>query len=498
MNAIKNLPTPVQIAIPVALALILGVLLWATAFRQPAPVEVIKTRDVDLYRSAKDVLRANGIEHHQSAAKANFILTVPAGDDATDAATALAASGIKDRTGMAKEIECPAPPGFTATKAASERSVNCEDAKDVQGMLLAAGAIAANVKVSQQENGTLLGPEKSKNVVAQVFLPSRMQDSWNAEQAARAISGSVGTSLDRISITDSQLQSLFDGSSSGSAMGTLASNTGSATGGLGCTDIASATEVETKRTAVRACKEQSIGSKLTKLLGGSDRYVLTVEPTIDSTAVQTTQVNNTKGPETSRSSQSGSGQSVEDVTTPANTTERTVINPAGDIKSLRISVILDRNVVTADQKNAVVTLLASEIDAKRGDPAPLVKFSAFANGGGQEANNDELKEIREQAEAKGADGAMTAANGAVFETRSKTPLAMMILMGALAVTTLGAVLLLWRRSSAMSAKERHLQSAFSEEQRLFENFTQQNPDALVNDLNALFGAPSAQEPLHHN
>ncbi len=103
-----------------------------------------------------------------------FVLAVPPGDDATTAATALAASGIKDRTGMAKAIECPAPPGFTGTKAANERSANCEEAKAVQGMLLAAGATAANVKVSQQENGTLLGPEKSMNVVAQVFLPARI------------------------------------------------------------------------------------------------------------------------------------------------------------------------------------------------------------------------------------------------------------------------------------------------------------------------------------
>ncbi len=118
---------------------------------------------------------------------------------------------------------------------------------------------------------------------------------------------------------------------------------------------------------MRNCYEWTIGEKLTELLGGSDRFVLTVEPTIDSNAVSTTQVRNTPGPTVSRSSQSGSGQEVEDVSTPPNTTERTIVNPAGDIKSLRISVILDRNVVTEDQKIAVTSLLASQIDATRGD-----------------------------------------------------------------------------------------------------------------------------------
>jgi hypothetical protein len=483
MNAYTNLPRAVQIAIPVVLTLILGFLFWSMALKPPVPVEVIKTRDVDLYESALTVLEANGIDYHESTQGADFIVAVAPGEDATAAATALAASGIKDRTGMAKEIDCPAPPGFTGTKAANERSTNCEESKAIQAMLLTAGATAANVKVSQQENGTLLGPEKSMNVVAQVFLPSHMQDSWNAQEAAEAISAAVGTSIDRVKITDGQLQLLFK---SGAGEG---GSDAAATTGLGCNDIAGATEVETKRAAVRNCYEQTIGAKLTELLGGSDRFVLTVEPTIDSNAVQTTEVINTPGPPVSTSERSGQGTDSSDVTSPANKKERTTVNPAGDIKSLRISVILDRDSVTEDQRIAVSSLLSSQIDAKRGDPAPVVKLSRFAGGAGSESADEELEQILAQAKAD----AKERTSPQVFGTRSETPKLMIAAMVVLVLVTAGAVVLLWRRSAAMNAKQQELQAAFSEEQRLFENFAQQNPDALVNDLNALFGAPSAPQ-----
>ena len=485
MNAYTNLPLPVRIAIPAVLVLLIGMILWMTAFRAPEPVEVIKTKDYDVYATAKLLLEKAGMTPDEHAEGGMFVLTVPPGDDVTTASTALAASGIKDRTGMAKAIECPAPPGFTGTKSANERANNCEAAKAVQGMLLAAGATAANVQVSQEENGTLLGPETSMNVVAQVFLPASMRDSWNAEQAADAIRKAVGTSIDRVSITDSKLQTMFGGSSASSAT----SDTAGSALGLGCNDIANATEVETKRAAVRNCYEATISTKLTALLGGSDRYVLTVEPTIDSNAITTTSVKNSQGPSSSRSSQSGGGQKVEDVTTPPNTTERTIVNPAGDIKSLRISVVLDKNNVTEEQRQAVSSLLSTQIDAKRGDPAPVVKMAAFEAGTGA-APETELKAIQEQAKA----AANAEPAGPTFTTaRTVTPTWMIALMVVFAVGTLGAVFVLWRRSSAMARERERLEGAFSQEQKLFEDFARQNPDDLAADLNALFGAPSAPE-----
>ncbi len=488
MNAFTNLPLPVRIAIPAVLVLVVGLLLWMTAFKAPEPVEVIKTKDYDVYATAKLLLEKAGMTPQEHAEKGMFVLTVPPGDDVTTASTALAASGIKDRTGMAGAIECPAPPGFTGTKSANERANNCEAAKAVQGMLLAAGATAANVQVSQEENGTLLGPEKSMNVVAQVFLPGSMRDSWNAEQAANAISKAVGTSIDRVSITDSKLQTLYGGGiGSSAAVDTAASGMG-----LGCNDIASATEVETKRAAVRNCYETTIGAKLTALLGGSDRFVLTVEPTIDSNSITTTSINNSKGPASSRSSQKGGGQSVEDVTSPPNTTERTVVNPAGDIKSLRVSVVLDKNNVTEDQRQAVATLLSTQIDAKRGDPAPVVKMAAF-EGDNVASAETELKLIQEQAKAAAEAGP----EAPTFTTaRTVTPTWMIALMVAFAVGTAGAVFVLWRRSTAMAREREKLEQAFGQEQKLFEDFARQNPDDLAADLNSLFGAPSAPEPRY--
>ncbi|MCW2923303.1 MAG: hypothetical protein JWM98_707, partial [Thermoleophilia bacterium] len=38
-----------------------------------------------------------------------------------------------------------------------------------------------------------------------------------------------------------------------------------------------------------------------------------------------------------------------------------------------------------------------------------------------------------------------------------------------------------------------LEESFQHDQRLLENFAQQNPDQLAQEMNALFGAPSAPE-----
>jgi flagellar biosynthesis/type III secretory pathway M-ring protein FliF/YscJ len=487
MDFYKNLPLPARIAIPAVLAIVVAFLVYSTMFKAPPPVELIATQDVDVYETAQQVLERKNIDVELSQDASTFMIAVPEAD-ATTAAQTLAASGIKDRTGLAKKITCPAPPGFTATKAANERSTNCEAAKSVQGMLLAAGSTAANVQVSQEENGTLLGPEKSMNVVAQVFLPRNMKDNWNAEQAARAISRSVGTTLDRVSITDDQLQTLFDGSSAGGDD----SSSGASAMALGCADIAAATEVETKRAAVRACHENNIGAKLEELLGGSDRFVLTVEPTIDSVARSRTTLKQSPGPETSRSEQTGSGQKVLDKDTPPNTSEETATDPAGDVTRLAISVILDKDNVTEDQRLAVMSLLSSQVNVKRGDPAPVVKMATFDGGAGDKPTNEDLELIKENAAAANQDP--TPNGTGPVKTSTKMPAWAMAAMVALAIGMLTAVVVLWRRSTAMASERERLEQSFRNEQRLFEDFAQQNPDHLAQDLNALFGAPSAPEP----
>ncbi len=488
MNFFNNLPLAARIAIPAVLAILVAFLAWTMMLKPPPAVEVIATQDVGVFDVAKTVLYRNSIDFDETQDAATFMIHVAAGDDKA-AAEALAASGVKDRTVLAKKITCPAPPGFTATKAANERATNCEAAKSVQVMLLAAGAIAANVQVSQAENGTLLGPEKSMNVVAQVFLPKHMQDGWNAEQAARAISLSVGTTLDRVSINDDKLQTLFDGTSSGSGSDSKESRGSSLS--LGCADIAAATEVETKRAAVRNCYESNIGTKLTELLGGSDRYVLTVEPTIDSVARTRTSLKQTKGPIGNTSTQQGSGQKVQDISSQPNSTEETATDPAGDITRLAISVLLDKNNVTEDQRASVMSLLSSHVNVKRGDPAPVVKMSQFGAGAGDKPTNEDLEQIREQADKNKPGDPL--AGGGNFQPRTEMPAWAMAAMAALVIGMLTAVFVLWRRSATMAQERERLEQSFKSEQRLFEDFTQQNPDHLAQDLNALFGAPSAPE-----
>ena len=312
-----------------------------------------------------------------------------------------------------------------------------------------------------------------------------MQDNWDAEQAANAIAGAVGTTIQRVYIGDDQLQSMFNGNK---ASGDDKASIGSMS--LGCADISAATEVETKRAAVRSCHENNIGNKLEELLGGSDRFVLTVEPTIDSVSRTTTASKQTPGPVGDRSTQEGSGQKVKDISSQPNVTEQTSMDPAGDVTRLAISVILDKDNVTEDQRAAVMSLLSSQINVKRGDPAPVVKMSSFGAGNGDKVENEDLEAIKKNAESKSDEPAAAS----VGLTKTEMPAWAMAAMAALVIGMLTAVFLLWRRSAAMTAERARLESSFRNEQRLFEDFAQQNPDHLAQDLNALFGAPSAPEP----
>ncbi|MEO6867667.1 MAG: hypothetical protein ABI200_06565, partial [Gaiellales bacterium] len=290
---------------------------------------------------------------------------------------------------------------------------------------------------------------------------------------------------------------LFDGSSSGTVRGGGGAGSSSidATSSLslGCGDIASATEIETKKAAVRACYEGAIGDKFTKLLGGSDLYVLTVEPTIQANASTTTSVRNTKGPIIGKSTQNGNGAKVEDITQPANTSETTRISPAGSISSMRISVTLDKDNVTADQMVATKSMLGTFVETKRGDPVPVVKMAKFA-GNVVDKPKDALADLRANAEAENA-AAKTAAEATMITT-NEMPRWTMAVMAVLVIAAISAMLVLWRRSSAMAAERKRLEESFNREQRLFEDFAQQNPDDLAADLNALFGAPSAPEPTY--
>src|SRR4051812_22720291 len=112
MDAYKNLPAPARIGVPLVLALIVAFLAY-TMILKPAPaVDLLTSQDVNVIDTAKKVLTGNHVDYDMSQNANNFTISVPS-KDATAAAEALAGSGIKDRTGLAKKISCPAAPGFT-------------------------------------------------------------------------------------------------------------------------------------------------------------------------------------------------------------------------------------------------------------------------------------------------------------------------------------------------------------------------------------------------
>jgi hypothetical protein len=482
MDAIRNLPAPLRIGLPVGIVLIVALALYMTMFKAAPPVEILKTQDVSEYNTSMSLLDLNNITYTESSKGDEFILEVADGD-ANDAAKVLASSGIRDRTGLAPKITCQAAPGFTATKAANERSENCDDAEKVQRMLLAAGAIAANVSEAQQESEDFGSVEPEKTVVAQVFMPEKMREEWDAADAAAIIAGTVGTARERVVLADDRMKTLFDG-----ADGSSSSEDTATAGGGSCNDVASATEIETKKEAVRSCYESRIGAKLTSILGSKDRYVLAVEPTIQSQSSTTNVTKLTPGPAQDVSAQKGDGSSISDVSKPANETNTTVVTPAGAVTQLRISVTVDSNFASKEKLLAVKRILSSYAGADgRKDPAPTVTTAPLSSP--SDSTKDELKKIKEKAKANDT----SAANTPLRTQKTVMPTWAKIAMVLLVIGTFTAILVLWRRSAAMAAERARLEESFRNEQRLFEDFANQNPDTLAQELNQLFGAPAAPE-----
>lgn len=492
MDFVKTLPRPVQIGVPAVLILLLLFFGYKTATKQPEPVIVVKTQDTSVYESAQQVLKAAGIvpTPEADATKNEYIVKVPEAQR-TEASNALAKSGVKDLAGTIQAIECPAPPGFTATKAANERANNCEDAKAVQSMLLTAGASAANVKVSQMANETLLGPESSKSVLGQVFLPSTMEGKWPADQAARAIATAVGTSIDNVTLTDSKLQTLFDGSRSGGGSTGVMSSGGVGTG-TGCADMATATEIATKEAAVRSCYKDTIGADLVKLLGGSDRFVLSVQARIDAKSRTSQYQRNARGAVNSRMVDKGSGRTLDDVDMEPNVQSGGEVKPAGDIAKLALTVTLDANSVDERQELAVKRLLSTYVDPIRKDPAPKVTRIAFAPGAGAKPDTSELEAIQNAATA-GTGTVEGTTREKVVPTVPRATKALMWFGGAVILVLVGAMFLLYRRSAQAAADRVRYEQEFQNQQRVLDTYAQQDPASVAHDLERLFGAPAAPE-----
>jgi len=487
MDTYKNFPAPLRIGIPIAVAFMLLLVLYITVLKAPAPTTILETQNFDTYTTAKDLLTQKGMEFEDEAASSGTYMLTVTSDDATDARTMLKSAGVQDLSGTAKAIKCPAAPGFTATKAANQRADNCTNAKAVQTLLLGLGATAALVNVSQSENDSFVGPEMTKSVQATVFLPEAKRADWPAADIARQVALTVGTSTKRVIIGDSTGHAMFDGlTAGGDKSGAAGAGNTAAASGLGCADIAGATEVITKQTAISNCKQGELSTQLQRVLGESKFFVVTVDTEVDSTSSQINSTTNTKGPVISESSQKGGDSAVTDKSSPPNTEAVQKTDPAGDVKWQAITVTLDRDHVSTQQELAVKRILTASRNVDRGDPAPSVTRIEFAKGAGEAPVTNSVDKLQTQVK----DEQQQIANKPIVTTQM--PKSVLAVVAVIVIGLLTAILLLWRRTVGIADERKRMEDAFQQDQRLFENFAQQNPDDIAKDLETLFGQPSAQ------
>jgi len=153
--------------------------------------------------------------------------------------------------------------------------------------------------------------------------------------------------------------------------------------------------------------------------------VLTVVATVDPTMRTVTSQRNTRGPVSSRSSQSGDGNDVVDEQTEPNTVAESRVDPAGEVSKVSITVALDSAHVNAQQQLAVSRLLSSYTDPRRKDPTPTVTRFAFRNGTGDTPKNSDFEEI---AKASKEQSTTKSSSGSTIQRVPETPKPMLLFM----------------------------------------------------------------------
>ncbi len=260
---------------------------------------------------------------------------------------------------------------------------------------------------------------------------------------------------------------------------------------LGCADIADATEVETKRAAVRSCHESRLEPLLRTVLG-SRPFALTVEPTIRTSAQVV---------ETSRTSGDVDGTAPDESSTDGSSTttteERTRDVPAGDVTALRIAIVIDRAGTTREHLDAVRRLLLPVARSAPDSPSPSVTLARLAA-----TTPATTTTTAGPAGAAGAAATRAQPQPAAATTQSTTstrprpsassPIPTAWIAAALTLVAATAIALAVRRSRQLERERTQLARALAEDERMFDRFASQHPDEVARDLEALFGPPVLQ------
>lgn len=493
MDALKNLPTPLKIAIPALLVLLIvvGVMLssggggMTTIQTSTDPDQVAAWQ----WRLEGDKIPSQVVQKNRG----TWELRVDAAKEA-EARASIGGTNLTTRLKMKTSNKCLAPGSFS-TRAQQEQYDNCKAAATIHDQVKStSGILEARISVVTEDSGELVGSDKMSRVTVQLFLDPDATTSVDSGTLAESIANMVpGGSIEHVVITDSSGAKLWNGSSA-SAAGANGASSGS------CATSSESVDITTKQTQVASCIESMVREDIAPIVGSIDHLQVSVGVRLNPSASTRTTRDIARGAVVSKSgTQSGGGGSKNNSSAAEfepGVSETSTQTIAGAISRVSLSVTLDSKYSTPARERAVRQILRNYVDPKR-DPQPSVTSVEFASPGAAAPKADATGSAT--GGANGAPAAKAPQTPPVASTRDTHLPTWLIVVSALLLTTmLGAIALLWRRSTRERTQRQVMEQEIRQGEHLFQSFAQENPNDVAEEIMSLLGpAPRGQVPANN-
>jgi flagellar biosynthesis/type III secretory pathway M-ring protein FliF/YscJ len=367
-----------------------------------------------------------------------------------------------------KKSSCEAPGTLDGT-AARKANEDCKKAHEIaQRLEDKQGILAAKVTLSKNDPESFVDNETT-NVAVGLFLESGAQ--LDGAQLAEEIALMAGNNAtpQSVIISDDTGEPLWSPKMASEMTGTSS----------GCVvNPELELSVTEQQGVVESCIEEELRAKIGEMVGGEERVYVAAGATL-SAAARTQQIKKfVKGAIASQSkTESGS-----DTTWTPSENMTTLTADSGIIQRLSIAVVLDARFVKPSLEPAVRQLALTKWNPKRGDPQPKVISGELPTAAAP------TKEETEAANAPTSPVNSGATTNAVPDTGVSGALLAAVLVALVGMVTV--IALLWRKSSRLAEERRRFELEFQNDQQLFQNYANSNPDEMARELEALLGSPA--------
>lgn len=371
---------------------------------------------------------------------------------------------------ISKQKKCPKGSMFASGSAKNESAL-CQQTFSATNLLETYPGIAGALVTIRMASSSLDSTDNDAGLSAIIFLDPTVSEPPNGADLADLLSkGVAGLQASNIKIVDNNRVSIWPdtGSGNGGTGGSAACN--APTG-----DAATTQDLHAKEDQLARCQESQIRAWIGDIVDDPGDVVVHVRVVLNSEAKTKSIQEYLRGEATSESHQSSDGSSSDNITRTPGYSVSTVNQPPGGVDSTHVAVTLYG--VDSKHKRAVEKALSTAYSNPTDDYSVSVVDGSRKHKTSQSINKDN------------SGNPATSATQTLQSTKgmSKPLLAGIFLAG---VALLTAIALLWRRNASLQDQRKMFEEEFRSDYNKFNQFANDNPDMLAQELENLLAMPS--------